>query len=177
MSPIASFILDILKIGLPAAIVFATAYYMLKRQSETMLAQRRLDIKKSNQQQILPLKFQAYERLAVFCERSDLNNLMARFYDTDQTVGSLLFLMVGAIKQEYEHNVSQQVYVSDQLWQILKMARDQNIAVLQGLGEKVGFDQPSSDLQTALRDHLKEHPQSPLSTALSAIRTEASALT
>ena len=176
MSDFITFLLELLKITVPALVVFATAYYLVKKHLDTSVRLRQMELKQSATQTTVPMKMQAYERLAVFCERSELTSLLSRFFDTDMKCKELLFLMVGAVKQEYEHNISQQVYVSDNLWKIIKLARNQNIAILESLGTSVGLDASAGELHDAIRKHLNEHPNNPLATAQAAIRQEASLL-
>ena len=176
MSDFITFLLELLKITVPALVVFATAYYLVKKHLDTSVRLRQMELKQSATQTTVPMKMQAYERLAVFCEQSDITSLLGRFFDADMKCKELLFMMVGAVKQEYEHNVSQQVYVSDNLWKIIKLARNQNIAILESIGTSVGLDASASDLHDAIRKHLQEHPENPLATAQSAIRQEASLL-
>lgn len=176
MSDVVTFFLELLKITIPALVVFATAYYLVKKHLDTSVRLRQMELKQSALNTTVPMKIQAYERLAVFCERSEITSLLSRFYDGDMKCKALLFMMVGAVKQEYEHNVSQQVYVSDNLWKIIKLARNQNIAILESIGSSVGLDAPASALHDAIRAHLSEHPENPLETAQAAIRQEASLL-
>lgn len=176
MSDVVVFFLELLKITIPALVVFATAYYLVKKHLDTSMTMKQMELKQSAQHATVPLKMQAYERLAMFCERSDIPTLLGRFYDSDMKSRALLFLMVGAIKQEYEHNVSQQVYVSDKLWKIIKLARNQNIRMLEGIGSKVGLDASAKDLADGIQAHLAELKDNPLSLAQAAIRQEASLL-
>lgn len=168
------FFLELLKITVPALVVFATAYYLVKKHLDSAIIMRQMELKQSALHATTPMKMQAYERLAMFCERSEIPSLLSRFYDADLRCKELLFMMVGAIKQEYEHNISQQVYVSDNLWKIIKLARNQNIAILESIGTQVGLDASASDLYDAVQAHLQEHPDNPLATAQTAIRQEAS---
>lgn len=84
--------------------------------------------------------------------------------------------MLAAIKQEYDHNVTQQVYVSDNLWKIIQLARNQNVAILESIGESIDLESSAQDLREAISKHFQEHPQDPLSLARSAIRKEAAVL-
>ncbi len=176
MSDVVIFFLELLKITVPALVVFATAYYLVKKHLDTSVRLRQMELKQSATQTTVPMKMQAYERLAVFCERSEITALLSRFFDHDMKCKELLFMMVGAIKQEYEHNVSQQVYVSDNLWKIIKLARNQNIAILESIGTSVGMDATAVELHDAIRKYLNEHSENPLGTAQAAIRQEASLL-
>ena len=118
-------IIDIIKFSVPALIVFATVYYLfnnfLQQQYQLELLRHRQNAGKD----LLPLKLQAYERLVMVCERISVDNLAFRLSNSDMGVNELKNAMLIAIQQEYEHNITQQVYVSENLWKIVKLAKDQ----------------------------------------------------
>src|SRR5829696_1676616 len=64
-----------------------------------------------------PLKLQAYERLVILCERISLPNLISRVNQPNLTVGEMQYMLVENIKQEFEYNASQQIYVSQAAWE------------------------------------------------------------
>lgn len=118
-------ILEILKYILPALIVFLTVYFILKKYLDNQYKLELLRFKQSQLKDTLPLKLQAYERLAMLCERISLDSLSYRLSSSNMDTKSLSSAMLIAIQQEFEHNNSQQVYVSDKLWQIMTTAKDQ----------------------------------------------------
>lgn len=79
MSSATSILLEIVKISIPALIVFATAYYLIKKQIESAYQLKSLEIKQSAMKTTIPLKMQAYERLAMLCERSEIPSLCPGF--------------------------------------------------------------------------------------------------
>ena len=145
-----SFVLEVLKLTIPALIVFLTAYYILKTYLENQYRLKMAEIKQGQIQTTLPLKLQAYERLSMFCERIAIPNLLLRIRKDGMTAGELQVSLLLAIQQEYEHNITQQVYVSGQLWEIIKMARDEAVNVVALVAEKVGPRADGKELAQAL---------------------------
>ena len=145
-----SVILEIVKITVPALVVFLTVYYLLKQFLEGQHKLRLLDLKQSQQKESLPLRFQAYERLSLFCERIALPNLILRIRKEGMTSAQLQLSLMLAIQQEYEHNITQQVYVSDQLWQIVKIARDDAVNTIDVVSESVDPKSSAKELADAL---------------------------
>jgi hypothetical protein len=84
-----------------------------------------LENQKQKSDQILPLKLQAYERLALFCERISVDTLLYRINHHDMSGIELRSSLMIAIQQEFEHNLTQQIYVSENLWKIIKLTKDQ----------------------------------------------------
>jgi len=163
--------LEILKYILPALIVFATVYFMMKRYLDMQYSTQVLKFKQDQARNTLPVKLQAYERMAMFCERISLNNLSYRLSSQNLDVKSLSNAMLIAIQQEYEHNMSQQVYVSEKLWEIISLAKDQMQNIVSTASSDPSVTSPGALIQRA--DELqKEMGGSPTSTAKRAIKKE-----
>lgn len=169
-----SVLLEIVKVTLPALIVFLTVYYLFKTYLEGQQQLRRIELQREQKSTALPLRMQAYERLSLFCERISLPALLLRFPAQDQQQAreyKLLLLM--AIQQEYEHNITQQVYISEQLWEIIKIARDDAVNFITLVAEKVAADAPAHELNRALLQWEESRQSTGLQTALLAIKKEA----
>ncbi len=167
-------LLEIIKISVPALIVFATVYYLFKTYNENSQRIRMMELKKENRNLAFPLKMQAYERLALFCERISLSNLMFRIRNEAMTAGGFRLALMVAIQQEYEHNISQQVYVSEDLWKIVNFAKNDTINVINLVSKTVDENASSLDLSRAIFTYLDEVKITPLDKARSAISHEAS---
>ncbi|HQU59506.1 MAG: hypothetical protein KDD02_10800 [Phaeodactylibacter sp.] len=171
-----SFILEILKLAVPALIVFLTAYYVLKAYLDNQLRLKSIELRQSQQQTTLPLRLQAYERLSLFCERISIPSLLLRVRQDAMSSGELRLSLLLAIQQEYEHNITQQVYVSGQLWEIIKMARDEAVNIVTLVAEKVDAKASSKDLAQALFHFLNQRESTVVEKALLAIKKEAGAI-
>ncbi|MCB9349203.1 MAG: hypothetical protein H6573_17090 [Lewinellaceae bacterium] len=168
-----SFILEVLKLTVPALIVFLTAYYILKTYLESQYRLQMAEIRKGQLATTLPLKLQAYERLSMFCERIAIPNLLLRIRKDGMTAGELQVSLLLSIQQEYEHNITQQVYVSDQLWEIIKMARDEAVNLVALVADKVGPKADGKELAQALFNIVNQREVMAVEKALLAIKKEA----
>jgi len=169
-------ILEIIKITVPALIVFFTVQSLLTQYLDKQYQLRQLELRRTQQDTTVPLRLQAYERLTLFCERIAIPNLVLRLRSEEATAANLRMAMLVAIQQEFEHNITQQVYVSDQLWQIIQLAQNEVVSVINIVSENVD---PKADAQVfsqALFDFLEEKEIKALDTARAAIRKEASLL-
>ena len=156
--------------------MFFTVYHLLKQYLEGQHRMRLLDLKQSQQKESVPLRFQAYERLSLFCERIALPNLILRMRQEGMTSAQLKLSILLAIQQEYEHNITQQVYVSDQLWQIIKIARDDTVNTIDVVMEDIDPKSDARELAAALFAFLQKRESTGLDKALIAIKKEASLL-
>jgi len=163
---------EIIKYTLPALITGLTAYYLFRNFFEFQIRVKAAENKNSDRKITLPLRLQSYERLSLFCERISIPNLIMRLKSPEASAGSLQYSMMIAIQQEFEHNISQQIYVSDTLWQIIRLAKDNMMAVINEVGAKMDKKASADELTDALFKYLAEN-QSATDTALVAIRREA----
>jgi hypothetical protein len=163
-------ILELAFYTLPALITGGVAYYLFQSYFNDQQNTRRWLVQKENQKQSLPLRLQAYERLALFLERINAAKLLIRVAPLSDDKNDYERLLIQHIEQEYEHNLTQQVYVSDECWTIIITAKNtiiQNI-MQTNLSEKV--DSAQKLRETILNDLLDS--QSPSTIALSFLKNE-----
>lgn len=175
MPPAMNVLLEIIKTTLPALIVFATVYYLLKRWTESQFMLQRMETQKNQSAASFPLKLQAYERLTLFCERISIPHLIFRLRSEKMTALDLRNSMMLAVQQEFEHNIAQQVYISGDLWQIIRLAKDNILASINHVFSEVDPSSDSLTFANALFRHIQEQA-SPTDTAQQAIRAEAAGL-
>jgi hypothetical protein len=163
-------ILELAFYTLPALITGSVAYYLFQSYFSDQQNTRRWLVQKENQKQSLPLRLQAYERLALFLERINAAKLLIRVAPLSDDKNDYERLLIQNIEQEYEHNLTQQIYVSDECWTIIITAKNtiiQNI-MKTNLSEKV--DSAQKLRETILNDLLDS--QSPSTIALSFLKNE-----
>ena len=169
-------ILEIIKISVPAIVVFLTVNSIMKNYLEKQYQMRLLEIKQNNKNTTTPLRLQSYERLSLFCERISIPNLLLRLKENNQTVAELKLKLLMTVQQEFEYNITQQVYVSDQLWQILKISKEDTMTIISAIAEKIDSKAPSTELAVALMNFLETQAGASVDKALLAIKKEATIL-
>ncbi|MBT0608519.1 DUF7935 family protein [Aequorivita echinoideorum] len=115
---------------LPAIVVGVVAYYFFSSHTKNEEGRRRYLIQKEAQKQILPLRLQAYERITLFLERIDLNSLLVRVKPFSDKIEVYENLLVKNIEQEYEHNLTQQIYLTPECWNLVNAAKNATIHVI-----------------------------------------------
>ncbi len=175
MSVWLSTLLEIVKLTIPALIVFLTVYHLLKQYLESQRQMKAMELKKGQQETTLPLRLQAYERLSLFCDRISIPNLLLRWKKPGMTAAELKYSLLLAIQQEYEHNITQQVYVSDQLWQIIKIARDDAVNFISLVADSVDSTAKAEEFSEALIQYLSTREMG-VDKALIAVKREAGIL-
>lgn len=104
------------------------------------------------------LTAQAYERLVTFAERTGFNALVGRLYAGTLTARQLADVFKEAIMSEFEHNLSQQIYVSETAWQVVVDLKDQHIFIIKELLQAISEEAPGQVLVQAINTLLEAHP-------------------
>ncbi|WP_298392412.1 hypothetical protein [Flavobacterium sp.] len=156
---------------LPALITGAVAYYSFQTFSKSEEQRRRFNLLKENQKQALPLKLQAYERLALFLERTNPSKLLIRVAPITNDKVDYQNLLIQHIEQEFEHNLTQQIYVTNECWTMIVTAKNtliQNIRKTTMNPEVANADK----LRETILSNLFESSESATNLALSYLKTE-----
>jgi len=163
-------ILELVLYTLPAVITGVVAYYFFKEHTKNEDGRRRFLLHKDMQVTAMPLRLQAYERMALFLERITPSKLIVRVQPTSSNKEDYEALLIANIEQEFEHNLSQQIYVSDECWNIITAAKNATIQLIRkaSLLEKTDT---SNKLREVVLTEMMER-QSPSSAALSYIKKE-----
>ncbi|SHL19904.1 hypothetical protein SAMN05444266_102410 [Chitinophaga jiangningensis] len=130
----------------------------------------------SNSSTILPLQLQAYERMALYVERISPQSLIGRIYQQGMTTVDMQLAMVQQIKAEYDHNVTQQIYVSAQTWDAIKTLKEQTISVINQVAASLPADAPAMELNKQILEVFAEAGASPSELVAQIINTEAKKL-
>jgi hypothetical protein len=139
-------LLDLVKIILPSSLVLYGMYLTVKSFLSKDFDNQLIKLKAKNVETVLPLRLQAYERMSLFLERMTPNNLLIRLNDNAYNVGELQEILLFEIRQEFNHNLSQQIYMSDEAWQHIRDAVDNLLAVINDAASELQKNEPSLQL-------------------------------
>lgn len=128
---------EILKLILPAGIVFLTTYYLVKNFLDQDKGKKVMDLKLANQAVLTPLRLQAYERMVLFLERINPSSMVMK---TNKAVSAPILQaeLLKTIRNEFEHNLSQQIYMSNKAWEAVIQAKEETIKIINVSASKVG---------------------------------------
>ena len=163
---------EILKIVLPSLIVFLTAYFLLRDMLKNSFKRRELEMKMKTAGQITPLRLQAYERLALVLERISPQSLLMRISPHDKSARVFHQELLLQIRQEFEHNVSQQIYVSPLLWQAILIAKENLIGIINKSAEEVGVEAHAIVLSQRIIDNYISGKEQPSIMAMEELKKE-----
>ena len=159
-------------IVLPALLVFFTAQYMMKQHITNSVQLVKTEILKTNLNTFTPLKLQAYERIALFLERTSIPALIQSYAQAGQSARGFAAAATHAIKEEYSYNVSQQIYVSTQMWTLVKAIKEQHLQLLQNITANLPADATAADLSQKLIEFLQSMEIQPQDRGLEFMKNE-----
>ncbi len=169
-----SLIFQILAYCVPALITGGVAYYFFDLHIQNEDNRRNFMIRKENQKQALPLRIQAYERMALYLERIEPSKLLIRITPTSSDKNEYEQLIIAHIEQEFEHNLTQQIYMSDKCWMVINTAKSTLVQTIRKANMSDKIDSANKLREVILMDLLDK--PSPTSVALAFLKNEVSEL-
>ena len=159
-------------IVLPALLVFFTAQYMMKQHITNSVQLVKTEILKTNLNTFTPLKLQAYERIALFLERTSIPALIQSYAQAVLSARGFAAAATHAIKEEYSYNVSQQIYVSSQMWTLVKAIKEQHLQLLQNITASLPAEATAADLSQKLIEFLQSMDVQPQDRGMEFMKNE-----
>lgn len=111
-----------------------------------------------------PLKLQAFERLVILCERISLPNIISRTNQPGITAREMQYMLIENIKQEFEYNASQQIYVSQTAWEAVRNLRDQSLLIINSIAKTLPAEAKANELNKGLLEAIMAQENAALHT-------------
>ena len=167
-------ILDFFLYIVPALLTGVLAFYFFKQFMKNEDNRRNFLLHKDQQKHSLPIRLQAYERLALFLERIAPAKLLIRIQPKSSNKEAYEALLIASIEQEFEHNLSQQIYLSDECWSIISASKNATIQLIRKASLLPKTDTANKLREVILTEMMEKKP--PSDAALSYIKNEVSDL-
>jgi len=166
-------VLDILKYTIPSIITFLTAYAVLKLFVTGERDRRELEIRAAHYKDSLPIRLQAFERLTIFLERITPTSLIQRVNKPGMTALDLQKSLLANIRIEFEHNLSQQIYISHETWGMLVQVKEELIGIINRVATEIPDSASGKDLSRAIIEYFINNDQvMPTQKALDTLKIE-----
>lgn len=170
---IASFSLDIFKYTLAGCVVVGVANWMFwMKYNNYAFRLKQLEASHAAKKEVLPLRLQAYERLVLLIERINPANAAVRLHRSDLGAKEFEHVLIDEIRAEYQHNITQQLYVSDVAWSVTERVKDNTVALIRSAGSGLPPDATSKELSTVLLAHIAALDENPYDMALKTIKSQ-----
>jgi len=163
-------LIELLSYTFPAIITGLVAYYFFNLHTKNEEGRRRYLLKKDAQKDSLPLRLQAFERMTLFLERINPGKLLIRISPNSEDKNDYENWLISTIEQEFEHNLTQQIYMSDECWTVIVSAKNATIQLIRRTNRSESVDTANKLREVIMNDLMDK--QSPSSVALSYIKNE-----
>ncbi|MCH7400510.1 hypothetical protein ACFOUP_10455 [Belliella kenyensis] len=165
---------ELLKIVLPASLViygmYLTVVSFLKRERENQL----IHIKTKNSELLIPVRLQAAERICLLLERITPNNLVRRVNQPDFSAKDLHAQLLYEVREEFNHNLSQQIYFSDATWQSVRGAVESVVTMINTAYQDMNSEARGIDLGKRIFQKSLENRNDGIQNALNQVKSEIS---
>ncbi|MEA3505162.1 MAG: hypothetical protein U9R32_08195, partial [Bacteroidota bacterium] len=135
---------------IPAVIIAATFYFLLKKFVEEKSREKLIDLKAQNNKTIVPIRLQAYERMILLLERISPSSMIFRVITPTMSATDLHSALLVDIRNEFEHNLSQQLYISKQAWINIKNAREELVRIINTAATQLQQEASAQELSTEI---------------------------
>jgi hypothetical protein len=167
-----TYIYDLLKILLPAGLVLYGMYALVNNYLTKEGQKRVLELRMKNSEVVLPIRLQAYERVCLLLERITPSNMLVRVSSAGQSAGDYQRALLAEIRHEFNHNVSQQIYMSDQAWVMVKRAKEEIVTLINQVIEDLPDHAKGSDLAKRILERVLVTETEPAARAISFLKQE-----
>lgn len=123
-------LIEIMAYSMPAFITAGVTLVMLQKFYKSEESKRKFELLLENQKQALPIRLQAYERIVLFLERINPVQLLIRVSPTGSSKEDYVSLLSHHIQTEFEHNLTQQIYLTAEAWQIVLKAKNSTVQLI-----------------------------------------------
>jgi hypothetical protein len=164
--------IELIKIIVPASIVLYAAYLLVRSFIAREIDLKKLEIRGGSIETTLPLRLQAYERMALFLERISPNNLLLRLAVPGLPAKEFQQILLNEIRDEYNHNVSQQIFMSEVVWDLVRNAKEDLIMTINDAITDVPAEGTTIDLSKRIMERVMNKSVDPIALAMSELKKE-----
>lgn len=168
--------IEILKYCIPALVVLFATWIVMYKLFQNEEQKRQWELKRLSQKEISPIRLRAYERLSLVLERTQPEHLLVDLDLSQMSVQQLQQRLLQTIRLEFDHNMSQQIYVSEQVWEQITAARGQMLSFVTAIAMQLPPNSTALDYAKMLLTAYSTNGETANEKALHALKAEAATL-
>ncbi len=166
-------LIEFIKILAPAAFVLYGMFLVTKTFLNKDFEKKIIELKVKHFDTTIQIRLQAYERMALFLERITPTNLIPRVNENGYIVAQLHAILLNEIRQEFNYNLSQQIYLSDETWQKIRNSTELVTSLINDAASELSPEAPSMELVKKVFELVITSGNTVTNDALLALKTEA----
>lgn len=163
---------ELLKYLLPSLIVLGCTYLTIRQFLTREEQKQRIELAMGNQKILTPIRLAAFERIVLFLERINPSNLLVRVQEPGMSAKEFHRALIATIRAEYEHNMSQQIYISDESWDAVKTAKESITELVNIAAQRMSDESRSIDLSKYIVQMIAQSDQHPVEDAIEKVKEE-----
>lgn len=167
-----AFTLEILKLLIPGLMVAGVVYFLINKYMEQENRKRTFEYKLETQKHLTPLRLHAYERAILYLERISPHSIILRTYKAGMSAKLLQADILKAIREEYEHNMAQQIYISPNGWNMLKHAKEETVKMINLAALNVPMDAGGNDFAQLIFEAIAKMDKLPTDIAITYLKND-----
>lgn len=165
-------IFQIALIIVPAGAVLLTAIFFLRKFSEREMRAAQIELKMERQKFFLPHRVDAYQRAILLMERIHPNSLIMRHHNPGLPAMAMQTQLLESVRQEYEHNMAQQLFISPEAWDLVKKSKEETLKIINLAGKQMEPTSMAMDLSAKVFEIVGEVGQLPTEIAVDVLKKE-----
>ena len=163
---------EILKYTLPALLVLLATWLVLWKMLQEDRAKREFELKRKSQKEITPLRLRGYERLALLLDRTTPEALLRDLDVQELTAQQISSILLQKLRLEFDHNLSQQIYVSDEVWEAITEAREQMVLFLSTMSRQFPAETNGVEVAKLMLTAYAQNGETPHQKAMKKLKDE-----
>jgi len=165
-------IIDVVVLGLGIFVALIAIYYILKNDIQRFFNLKTIELNKESKAHLLPLRLQAHERLIIFVDRINPANLLVRLHQQGIGIATLQAGILNEVRSEYQHNITQQLYVDSVTWNVVRKLKDDTIAMINNAVQGLPHDANGIELSKAILQHMAAIDENPYDLTIELIKKD-----
>ena len=165
-------LIDIVILFAGISLALMAVYYILKNDIQRFFNLKNIELNKESRAHLLPLRLQAHERLIIFTDRINPANLLVRLHQQGIGIGTLQAGILNEVRSEYQHNITQQLYVDSVTWNVVRKLKDDTIAMINNAVQGLPADANGIELSKAILQHMASIDENPYDLTIELIKKD-----
>lgn len=164
--------IEVLKYTIPALVVLLASWLATEKQMKNEAARRNFELRKQSQKIISSVRLQAYERFTLYLERMEPSRMLLRLDVSALTCQQLQQQLLEIIRTEFDHNLSQQIYISDEAWSGIVMAKEEMLRFVNTCSQQFAATDDAMMMAKLLISSYAMNGETPTQRALEKLKEE-----
>lgn len=157
---------------IPAAAVVVVVYIFLKKQGEKEISSLSIQLKKERQKFFLEPRVDAYQRIVLLMERVNPHSLVMRIHDPKISAKAMQAELLNAIRNEFDHNVAQQIFISQDAWEMVKKSKEETVKIINIAAKQMEESASATDLSSKIFELISEIDELPTEITIRRLKEE-----